>query len=244
LNGEPHFCTGRSAYGGRPGMAENIVWHESQMYKLPDDVSLRNGCLLEPLSISLHMVDMARIKLGARVAVSGGGPIGQLALQCARAYGATSLTMIEPVANRRELAVRFGAVHTIDPVNQNVQEEAMKITNERGFDVVLDATGVPAAVEVIPPMMAKGGTMVFAAMYPIGYMMPYDLYNNCYRNELTLVGSHLSPNAFPRSVQMLSRLDLDPFTETVFPLEKAAEAFDVHMTSQHPKIVVKCNDLE
>ena len=244
LNGQPQFCTGRSAYGGRPGMAEYIIWHESQMYKLPENVSLLNGCLLEPVSIAVHMVDQARVKLGARVAVSGGGPIGQLVLQCAKAYGATYLTMIEPVANRRDLAVRFGADYTIDPINQNVQEEAMKITNGQGFDVVLDASGFPAAVEVIPGIMARGGTMMFGAMYPIDYRMPFDLFNNCYRNELTVVGSFLSPHAFPRSVQMLSRLDLDPFTAHVFPLEKAAEAFDVHMTSEFPKIVVKCNDLE
>jgi (R,R)-butanediol dehydrogenase/meso-butanediol dehydrogenase/diacetyl reductase/L-iditol 2-dehydrogenase len=45
-------------------------------------------------------------------------------------------------------------------------------------------------------------------------------------------------------MQLLPQLDLDPFTEHVFPLDKAAEAFAVHMTSKYPKIVVQCNDLK
>jgi (R,R)-butanediol dehydrogenase/meso-butanediol dehydrogenase/diacetyl reductase/L-iditol 2-dehydrogenase len=240
-NGQPQFCSTRSKYG-RPGMAEYVIWHESQVYKLPDGVSLLNGSLLEPLSIAVHMTDQVKPKLGARVAVSGGGPIGQLVLQCMRRYGATSLTMIEPVANRRELAKRFGARFTIDPINQDVIEEAKKITGGLGFDAVVDVSGAPKAAEKVPHIMARGGTMLFGAMYPVDYEMPFNLYKYCYQNELTVVGSFLSPNAFPRTMQLLPEFDLAPFTEQIFPLDKAAEAFAVHMTGQYPKIVVKCND--
>ena len=54
-------------------------------------------------------------KIGQRVAVCGGGPIGQLVLQCVKRFGATSLTMIEPVRERRGTAARYGAEFTIDP---------------------------------------------------------------------------------------------------------------------------------
>jgi len=241
LNGQSQFCFSRNQYGGRAGMAEYIVWHESQMYKLPDSVSLKNGCLLEPLSIAVHMVDNVKPKLGSRVAVSGGGPIGQLVLQSMKRYGATSLTMIEPVENRRELAKRFGARHTIDPTKQDVKEEAMRITGGLGFDIVVDVSGAPAAAVKCPEIAARGGHILFGAMYPVDFEMPFNLFNYCYRNELTVVGSFLSPYSFTRAVQLLEEYDLDPFTEQVFPLEKAAEAFDVHMSGKYPKIIVKCN---
>jgi (R,R)-butanediol dehydrogenase/meso-butanediol dehydrogenase/diacetyl reductase/L-iditol 2-dehydrogenase len=240
LNGQAHFCSSRSKYM-RPGMAEYVIWHESQVYKLPESVSLLNGSLLEPLSIAVHMTDQVSPKLGGRVAVSGGGPIGQLVTQCMTHYGATSLTMIEPVENRRELAKRFGAKYTIDPINQDVLEEAKKITNGLGFDVVVDVSGAPAAAEKVPPIAARGGTILFGAMYPVNYEMPFNLYKYCYFNELTIVGSFLAPYAFPRTLQLLAEFDLAPFTEQVYPLEKADEAFAVHMTGKYPKIVVQCN---
>jgi (R,R)-butanediol dehydrogenase/meso-butanediol dehydrogenase/diacetyl reductase/L-iditol 2-dehydrogenase len=190
------------------------------------------------------MTDQVRPKLGARIAISGGGPIGQLVLQCMRHYGATSLTVIEPVANRRDLAKRFGAKYTIDPINQDVYEESMKITNKLGFDAIVDVSGAPAAAEKIPPIAARGATILFGAMYPVNYDMPFNLYKNFYFNELTVVGSFLAPFAFPRTVQLLPQLDLAPFTEQIFPLDQAGEAFAAHMTGKYPKIVVKCNDLE
>ncbi len=113
--GRQQFCEHIQDYN-RPGMAETVTWHESQVYKLPDEVSLLEGCLLEPTSVAVRIADKTRIKVGDRVAICGGGPIGQLALQVMRMNGATSLTLIEPIAERREMALRHGAEHVIDPV--------------------------------------------------------------------------------------------------------------------------------
>ena len=77
---QQQFCEHIQDYN-RPGMAETVTWHESQVYKLPDDVSLLKGCLLEPTSVAVRIADKTRIKVGDRVAICGGGPIGQLALQ-------------------------------------------------------------------------------------------------------------------------------------------------------------------
>jgi len=225
-------------------MAEHVIWNESQVYKLPDEVSLKEGCILEPLSIAVHAADMIGPKVGARVAIFGGGPIGQLVLQVLSLYGATSLTLVEPIAKRREQALKFGAKHVIDPVNQNVVEEGLRITEGVGYDVTVDVSGVPAAVGNLPPLTARGGTILYGAMYPTEYEMPINLYKYLYRNELTIKGLFLSPYTFPRSVRLLERIDLGPFTEKVFPLDNVAEAFDVHMTGEFFKVLIRCNDLD
>jgi len=242
-NGQQHFCTHTSDRKS-PGMAESVVWHESQVYKLPDSVSLKTGCLLEPVSVAVRVADRTNPRVGSRIAVSGGGPIGQLSLQLLRMRGATSLTLIEPIARRRELAASFGAEHLIDPVGQDVIEEAMKITGGLGFDVVVDVSGAPAAVVNLPPITAKGGTLLYGAMYPVGYEMPLNLFKYCYQNDLTIAGLLLSPYTFPRAVQLLEHLDLDPFTSVVFPLDKATQAYDAHMTGLHTKVLIRCNDLD
>lgn len=240
--GAQQFCEHIQDYN-RPGMAETIVWHESQVYKLPDDVSLLKGCLLEPTSVAVRIADKTRVRVGDRVAVCGGGPIGQLALQVMKMYGATSLTMIEPIADRRDMALRHGAEHVIDPVGENQFERTDEITAGQGFDVVIDASGSPRAVKGLLDIAAKGGTVIYGAMYPHDFEMPLNLSDYLYLKELTLTGVFVSPYAFPRALQVLPHLDVDELTEAVFPLDRAEKAFEVHVSGAYPKVVIRCNDI-
>lgn len=241
--GRQQFCEHIQDYN-RPGMSETVTWHESQVYRLPDAVSLLQGCLLEPVSVAVRIADKTRVRVGDRVAVCGGGPIGQLALQVMHRYGATSLTMIEPIAERRALAQRCGAEHVIDPVTDDQGQRAVEITQGRGYDVVVDASGSPRATRGLLDIAAKGGTVVYGAMYPTGYELPLDLSEYLYLRELTLTGLFVSPYAFPRALQLLPHLQLDELTQAVLPLEQAAEAFEVHLSGRFPKVVLRCNDVE
>ncbi len=241
--GKQQFCEHIQEYN-RPGMAETITWHESQVYKLPDSVSLLKGCLLEPTSVAVRIADKTRVRVGDRVAIVGGGPIGQLALQVMRMYGATSLTMIEPIAARREMAARHGAEFVIDPVAEDQFARADEITEGRGYDVVIDASGSTRAVKGILDIAAKGGTVVYGAMYPADFEMPLNLSDYLYLKELTLTGVFVSPYAFPRALQILPHLDVDELTAAVFDLDDASEAFAVHVSGEHPKVVIRCNRIE
>ncbi|OJW02393.1 MAG: alcohol dehydrogenase [Microbacterium sp. 67-17] len=241
--GKQQFCEHIQEYN-RPGMAETITWHESQLYKLPDSVSLLKGCLLEPTSVAVRIADKTRVRVGDRVAIVGGGPIGQLTLQVMRMYGATSLTMIEPIAERREMATRHGAEFVIDPVAEDQFARADEITDGRGYDVVIDASGSTRAVKGILDIAAKGGTVVYGAMYPAQFEMPLNLSDYLYLKELTLTGVFVSPYAFPRALQILPHLDVDELTAAVFDLDDASEAFAVHVSGVHPKVVIRCNRFE
>jgi len=241
--GKQQFCENIQEYN-RPGMAETVTWHESQVYRLPDDVSLLKGCLLEPTSVAVRIADKTNIKVGDRVAVCGGGPIGQLALQVMRMYGATSLTMIEPIADRREMALRHGAEHAIDPVGEDQSARAAEITGGLGYDVVIDASGSPRAVRGLLDLAARGGTVVYGAMYPAEFEMPLNLSDYLYLKELTLTGVFISPYAFPRALQVLPHLDVDELTRAVFDLEDAVQAFAAHVSGEYPKVVIRCNDVD
>ena len=242
-NGQQQFCEHANEYN-RPGMSEYIVWHESQIYKLPDHVSLRKGCLLEPISIAVRLMDKLSMKTGERVAICGGGPIGLLSLQAIKMSGATSLTLIEPIADRRELAIKFGADHVIDPADGNVPDASMSLTHGRGFDAVIDCSGSVKAVYDLPKITAKGGKLVYAAMYPNTYEMPLNLYKYCYFNELTITGIYVAPYAFPRALQLMPRFSLDDFVSKSYKIDQAEEAFAAQITGKYPKILIQCNEIE
>ncbi|MEO8527821.1 MAG: alcohol dehydrogenase catalytic domain-containing protein [Pseudolysinimonas sp.] len=241
--GRQQFCEYLQDYN-RPGMSEFVTWHESQVYRLPDSVSLLMGCLLEPTSVAVRIVDKAHLEVGQRVAVCGGGPIGQLVVQLMRRHGATSLTMIEPIASRRAMAQRHGAEHVIDPLAQDAVAIAQEITLGRGFDVVVDASGSTRAVSGLLDLAARGGTVIYGAMYPEDFEMPLNLSDRLYLQELTLTGVFISPYAFPRALQLLPQLDVEELTATVFPFWEAVDAFDAHLSGQHPKVIIHCYQTE
>lgn len=242
-NGQQQFCENVGEYN-RPGMSEYIVWHESQVYKLPDNVSLKNGCLLEPISIAVRMMDKVEMKIGQRVAICGGGPIGLLGLQAIRMYGASSLTLFEPIADRRELALKYGADYVLDPTKKNIVETSMEITDGMGFDVVIDCSGALKAIESLPKITAKGGKLIYGAMYPNDFEMPFNLYKYCYFNEICVTGFYIAPYTFPRALQIIEKFQLDDFTSKVYSINNAEEAFKMHITGKYPKILIKCNEFK
>lgn len=242
-NGQQQFCEHAGDYN-RAGMSETIVWHESQVYKLPDDVSLKKGCLLEPVSIAVRMMDKVQPKLGQRIAINGGGPIGLLGLQAFKMMGATDLTLIEPLADRRALAVKYGADHVINPVDEDLAARTAEITGGLGFDVLVDCSGFVGAVGNLPPLVARGGMLLYGAMYPNDFEMPLNLYQYCYFNELTISGYYVAPYCYPRAAQILSRFELDDFTQTVFDIDDSVAAFEAQVSGKYPKILIRCNQIE
>ena len=238
-NGQQQFC--ENIPEGNSGMSEYVVWHESQVYKLPDNISLRKGCLLEPTSIGIRIADKVQLKAGQRLAINGGGPIGLITLQVLKRCGATSITVFEPIKERRDIAKKFGADYVVDPIACNVVEEMKKITSGRGYDAVVDASGAIAAVKTLPELVAKGGILLYAAMYPKSFEMPFNLYKYCYTNEISVTGFYVSPYTFPRALQFLPEMELDDFITTSFPITQAEKAFEVHTSGKHLKVLIECN---
>jgi threonine dehydrogenase-like Zn-dependent dehydrogenase len=243
-NGKQQFC--EHSNGGNvpyPCMSEYVVWHESQVFKLPENVSLEEGCLLELVSIAVGIVDKAEVKIGQKVAICGGEAIGLLGIQLLKMFGIVSLTLIEPMEQRRDMAKKFGADYVIDPVTQNVYNEAMKITDERGFDVVIDVSGAISTVEMLPDITMHGGRVIYGAMYPNNYKMGLNLFKSCYFKELTItgVGFYRSLYCFPRAVQLLPRIDLKDFTNVIYPIDRVEEAFEAHLSGKYPKVLIKCD---
>lgn len=242
-NGQQQFCQHAKDEADSPGMSEYVVWDEGQVWKLPDSVSLAEACLLEPVSIATRIVDKADMKVGSRVAIQGGGPIGLLTLQLMKLHGATSLTLIEPIADRRALAKDFGADFVIDPTSQDVIAECETITNGLGFDVVVEASGFAPAAPIPTEIAACGGKVLYIAMFPADYEMPLNLYQKCYKKELTITGTLVAPYAFPRALQLLPRMDLKPFIQHIYSIDQSQEAFAAHLSGKYPKVLIQCNNL-
>ena len=110
-NGDDHF--GFSISGAD---AEYFVAKASWLHRIPDELSFMQGAFVEPFSVAYSAaVAAGGIDASDEVAVIGGGPIGLLCSMVAATMGG-SVTLIEPQAHRRALALEVGAKQTIDPV--------------------------------------------------------------------------------------------------------------------------------
>lgn len=241
--GMQEYCTNVS---NEPCMAEYVVWNEAQVCKLPEGVSLREGCLMEPLSIAVRTMDKANITVGKRVLVSGGGPIGQLCCQLAKNCGAAELTLSEPVEARCEMAKKIGVEHIINPMTDDTYEKAMEITNGIGYDVIIECSAVPSAAEAVLKCTAKFANVLFVAQFPNEYELPVNLFEYCYMRQINITGMYCSHYNFERTAEYLKYVDVSDFTsdEQIYDIDDVEEAFRVHLSAKYPKVLIRCNHFD
>lgn len=231
-----HFCTNPTGASG--SYAEHAVYNEAAIYPIADDMSFEHGALLEPVSIAVHTMDQANIIPGRSVAISGAGPIGLLALQLALKAGAARVMVSEPQVNKREIAKKLGADITVDPTREDIVKIGKEFNEGRGFDTVIEASGNLGAAKQDIMLADKGGTVVWAAVYAYDQEITVNPFY-MYANELTIRSVFVAPYAFPRSLALLPKLELDPLITDIYPLEKIQEAFENHKKGTSIKTLIK-----
>jgi (R,R)-butanediol dehydrogenase/meso-butanediol dehydrogenase/diacetyl reductase/L-iditol 2-dehydrogenase len=234
-NGMQHFCQRAAMFWGL--MAEYAVFKESLVFPLPEDLPLDVGAFLEPVSVAVHTLDIARMKVGDSVIITGGGTIGLLILQLAIKSGASKVLVSEPIAEKRKLAKQFGADVVVDPLKENLLDISNNLTDGKGFNICFEASGIPSIARQLILLAEARGNIVWAATYPGGLDVGVPI-EYMYFRELTIHSVFLSPYSFPRAVQMLPKLDLKPLI-TVYPLEEVVKAFEAHKRGKDVKIMLQ-----
>jgi alcohol dehydrogenase len=98
-----------------------------------------------------------QVKPGDTVAIVGSGPIGLAALLTAQFYSPGQIIQIDQDDNRLQVARTFGATHTINFKDENVEERVKLLTNGEGVDVAIEAVGVPSSFLTCQSIIAPGG---------------------------------------------------------------------------------------
>jgi len=149
--------------GAAPGAyAEFVRIGANSGYKLPQNVSFREGAMVEPLAVGLHAVDMARMPRGATVLVIGAGPVGLATMLWAKFLGARHVIVSEKAELRRKMAAKFGATDAIDPEKPLVSQ-VEKIAG-KAPDVIFECVGVPGLINAAMMEAPRGGRIVVAGV--------------------------------------------------------------------------------
>lgn len=235
-NGQEHLCENRVNNSNM--FAEYVVVDEQSVYKLPEGIDTLKGCMTEPVSVCMHGVDLLDIKPGYNVAIYGGGGLGLLTIQLVKLAGATNITLIEPIAEKRQLALELGATHVISPMDPNFKKEIMKITDGRGFQRSIEMSGSSVAAVQILETAARGSKIVYFANYNPSFKLSFDP-SWFVNSELCISGVYQSPYIFPRVMSVLPVLKLDFLTANVYDFDNVDNAWDAYLSKKYPKIVLK-----
>lgn len=197
LKGEPAMAERYSFIGSREqgAMAEFISVPAENVVKVPDELSLKEAAMLEPLTVAIHGIDCVKLLSGDEVVVLGAGTIGLLTLAVLRARGVGNITVIDINDNKLALAKEVGADVVINPLNVAVDAYFKEHRKPR---IVIETAGSSITQCQALEIVEKRGAVVYVGTSTRDVVFPPEAFENILRGELEITGSWMSYTApFP-----------------------------------------------
>ena len=177
------------------GAAEYAAAPVANCVVLPDSVSPADAALIEPLSCAVRGFDVLAPKLGDHYLIYGAGTMGLMMMELAKRAGAASVSMVDLNPARLETAEELGCTATVTSADE--------LERPRGWDVVIDCTGVVAAIEDGLGRVIRGGTFQqfgVANEDATARFSPFRVYNA----EIRIVGSMAVLHSFERAAELFA----------------------------------------
>ncbi|EXJ77295.1 hypothetical protein A1O3_10453 [Capronia epimyces CBS 606.96] len=226
-------------------------------YKLPANVSMEEGALVEPLAVAVMAVhSVAKMPHNANVAVFGAGPVGLLTMAVAKALGARRILAIDVQPHRLEFAKGYAAtdIHVASPKepgedNMTYSKRHAKIIMDKfgfgergeGIDLVVECSGAEVCVQTGIWLVKRRGTYVQVGAGPANNLIPMSIFVN---KEVKMIGSlRYGPGCYAMAIDLVrqGRLNLKPLLTHRFPFADAMLAFETTRKGTGPdgKMAIK-----
>jgi len=200
-------------------------------FKLPDNLTLQEGAIIEPLACAVWACKRADVSMGKKIFICGSGSIGLLCMLVAKAIGASTICMADVRPSRLESAKKLGAdqvllVDTKDP--QVLADKVIKLIGEPP-DITLDCSGTECAVQTGILATAYGGVVEIVGLPPPTATLPI---LTIVLKELDLRSSLRFVHCFPTAIDLVSsgKINVKPLITHRFKLSEAAKAFETAHT--------------
>jgi len=224
---EPNQCYDLRAVGvTRDGaFAEYVAVPEDVVFPI-GDLSYAEAALVEPLACVAWGLERVSIPPGASTLILGAGPMGCLLTQAVRSCGAARVVVADVVAHRLALAEELGATETAladDKLNKRLRD-----LEPTGFNVVVEATGIPQVLEDSFQYVRPRGTLWVFGVTPRETRIcfaPYEVF----RKDLSVVGSFAVNRTFQASIALIQGglVKVKPLISHTLPLEEFARGFEL-----------------
>ena len=229
-----HFCKNWQAIGiHRQGAyAPLVAVPEGNVHKIPNSLSFEEAAFSEPVACCLRGQDRLRIKHGDTVVVYGLGPIGLIHVQLAKLRGVSLVIGVEIQEKRLKIGEKFADL-VLNPLEVDVIKEVKELTEGRGVDAVIEATGNPKVFKQAFEILDYGGRLLVFGVAPEKALVEISPYL-IYRKEIEVIGSFTNPFTTERAVKDLSsgRLHVKPLVSHKISLEDVLEYYGKIMSKE------------
>ena len=208
------------------GVLRPTVVHPAAFtFKLPDNVSLAEGAMVEPLAVGMHAAAKARIKPGDVAIVMGAGPIGMVTALAALAGGCSQVIMTDVQQPKLDLAATLGPITPVNVAKEKVVDVVDKLTAGWGVDIVFECSGNEKAAASVFEPLCPGGTVVYVGipLAPIAYNIAAAQIKEA-RIEHVFRYAHV----YPRTIALMGsgKIDVKPLITDTFGFNESVAAFD------------------
>ena len=232
VSGRPNLCDHRQVLGvacqefRRAGAyAEYVTVPERISFHIPDNVSFEHAALLEPISVTVHAVNLLPVRLGDSAVVVGCGTIGLLSIQALRIAGCGKVIAIDHNDDRLAVALGLGASVAVNARQSDPRSAVLSATGSRGADLAVEAVGATEPVTTAVTCLRKGGSVALVGNFSPQIGLPLQA---IVTREIRLLGSCACANEYPACIEMLSReaICVDPLISAKAPLSDGVPWFN------------------
>ncbi|GLT36015.1 hypothetical protein SLA2020_104200 [Shorea laevis] len=212
-------------------LANQVVHPANLCFKLPDNMTLEEGAMCEPLSVGVYACRRVNVGLYTNVLIMGAGPIGLVVMLAARAFGAPRIVMVDVDEHRLTVAKDLGAdeIVKVSTSVQDIPEEVEKITKALGsrVDVTFDCAGFSKTMSTALAATSTGGVVCLVGMGHSEMTIPL---TPAAAREVDVVGVFRYQNTWPLCLELISsgKVDVKPLITHRFGFsqKEVEEAFE------------------
>jgi 2-desacetyl-2-hydroxyethyl bacteriochlorophyllide A dehydrogenase len=216
---EPNQCLNLRAIGvtQNGAFAEYVLAPEGNVFAI-DDMSYSAAALIEPLACVVWGLKQVAAQPGDSALVFGAGPMGCLVAQALKQAGASRVVVTDVIPWRLELAQQLGATETV--VADSGQEKMLNSIEPDGYNIVVDATGIPQVLEGTFAYARPRGKIWVFGVTPNGTYVKFPSYE-VFRRDLSIIGSFAVNRTFPQARAMIASgaIRVEPLISHQLPLD-------------------------
>lgn len=205
-------------------MAEYVVVSAHKLVKLPDQLSFEEAAFIEPVACVVHAMNRLQMEIGSRVLLFGAGAMGLQLVQALAQNGASELTVVDMAGPKLELALQLGATRGLS-IDQ-AEAELRHSQGADGYDIVVDATGIPAVIQQALQYMGPSAKFLQFGVAPPQASVEISPFR-LYQSDWTFIGSMALNSTFLPAFQWVKegRIRLMPLISHQISVEEAVEWF-------------------
>jgi len=231
LNGQYNLSDNRKVLGVSPvdyrkhgAFAEYVSVPAHILYKLPDNVSFEHAAMVEPVAVAAHAINRSKIQPGQSAVVVGTGMVGMFVVKMLEIAGANPIMAVDLDDEKLEMAKEYGAIHVMNSKAEDLSENILQLTKNRGADFGFEVVGISETVNICINNLRKGGTAVLVGNLSPEVKMPLQ---KIVTTELSVLGSCAINGEYEMVLDLIAsgKIEVDKMISAIASLSEGESWF-------------------